>query len=149
MQAEVEHQLWNDYVQRDDQLRLQRPVEPDFGSGQCQKLILGMPNIEQVKAVSRKDLPRYVFRVYSNTSAGDKSKAGFVAHALSARVTDKYRPGASRHLRLEDVTQSDMRDMLRDHLGWKKKTAHLKAISSLSPIPHYLLSSWHYKKLFE
>lgn len=101
MQAEFEYPLWNDYVQRDNQFRLQRPVEPDFGNGQRHELILGMPNVD--------------------TSAGDNSKAGFVAHALSARVADKYGPGAVRHLRLEDVTQSDMRNMLRDHLAWKKR----------------------------
>jgi hypothetical protein len=67
-------------------------------------------------------VPRFIYRVYSDTSAGDNSEAGFLAHALSGRVATKYGLEAgSRHCRLEDVERADMRIMLSDHLSWKKR----------------------------
>lgn len=63
-----------------------------------------------------------MWRVYSRTSAGDNSETGFLAHALSERVAQKYGLKAgSRQSRIEDIEQSDMRNMLSNHLGWKKK----------------------------
>ncbi len=124
MQAEVENKKWNDSVQsiNENEFRLQANVAAMFPSGRIEDLTLGLPNIKHVRAASRKDLPPVMWRVYSRTSAGDNSKAAFFAYALSERVAHKYGLEAgSRSRRIEDVEQTEMRDMLSTHLAWHKK----------------------------
>jgi hypothetical protein len=70
----------------------------------------------------------FMWRVHSTTSASDNSEDGFLAHALCKRVADKYvvEP-CSRRRGLYDLEQSEMRDMLRDHLAWKKRNGSFES----------------------
>jgi hypothetical protein len=121
MQAEVENKAWNAFVLNDNEFRLQSPFSANFTNGRAEDLILGLPNIKHAKVVSRKNLPPFMYCVYSRTSAGDNSDTGFLAHALSEAVASKYslRVG-SRSRRIEEIELSDMQDMLSNHLAWKK-----------------------------
>jgi hypothetical protein len=122
MHAEVENKRWSTYVHDGNDFRLQSSVAVRFPNDHNETLTIGLPNIEHVKAVSKKDLPPIMWRVYSRTSAGDNSEAGFNAHAQCEMVANKYGLQAgSRSCRIEDIEQADMRDMLSNHLGWKKK----------------------------
>lgn len=118
MQAEVDHKPWSAYVHNNNECRLQSSVTATFPNGRSETVTVGLLNIKHVKAASRKNLPRLMFRVYSRTSAGDLSENGFLANALSERVANKYGLQAgSCHRRIEDIEQSDMRDMPSNHLG--------------------------------